>query len=250
MSDGTTLTYRRVEELDGRVAAALLQWGISLADTKHRIGIRTSEWVNGGPALEAAVGASAITQDELGHARSLYAIFKDFPGVPDGVGAENDLQARDMYHCPRLLNEPWPSWLDVITVNVLLDRAAMIAVTAAHNSAYSPLKGRTAKILQEEAFHRIFGDSWLAKLARMGDEMHGRLQTSLNHFGATAVTWFGPDDDPQTALLVDNSILHKTPTQMRQEWWAEIMPLLEKHNLTLSHAEPDWSGWHPAYREA
>ncbi len=244
-----TATYQRVEELDGRAAAALLQWGLSLADTKHRIGIRTSEWVNGGPALEAAVGASAMTQDELGHARSLYAILKDFPGVPPGIGAENDLEARDDYYCPHQLHDPWPSWLDVIAVNVLLDRATTIAVAATRDSAYGPLKGRTAKILQEEEFHRIFGDSWLAKLSRMGPDIRGRLQASLDHFWGTAVAWFGPDDDDTVMALYNQGILNAPPAQMRQSWLDEVTPLLQKHGLTIPPSQLDWAGWQAAYRE-
>jgi phenylacetate-CoA oxygenase PaaI subunit len=235
MSIQTVASYQRVEELEPGVADALLQWGLSLADTKHRLGIRTSEWVNGGPALEAAVGASAMTQDELGHARSLYAILKEFPGAPPGIGAENDLLARHHYFCPPLLNERWPSWVDVIAVNVLLDRATMIAVTAARDSAYLPLKGRTAKILQEEEFHRIFGDSWLGKLARMNEPMRGKLQASLDYFWETAVTWFGPDDDDTALTLYHNAILNATPAQMRQQWLAEVSPLLEKHSLRSNY---------------
>jgi phenylacetate-CoA oxygenase PaaI subunit len=231
----TVVRYQRVEELEAAVADALLQWGLALADTKHRIGIRTSEWVNGGPALEAAVAASAMTQDELGHARSLYAILKEFPGAPPGIGAENDLLARHHYYCPSLLNEPWPSWVDVIAVNVLLDRATMIAVTAARDSAYLPFKGRTAKILQEEEFHRIFGDSWLAKLARMNGPIRGKLQASLDYFWETAVNWFGPDDDDTALMLYHNGILNTTPAQMRQQWLAEVTPLLEKQSLRSNY---------------
>ncbi len=76
------LRFRTVAELAPTTAAGLLKFGMALADTKHRLGQRLSEWVNGAPALEAAVGACAMTQDELGHARSLFAMLRDFPGAP------------------------------------------------------------------------------------------------------------------------------------------------------------------------
>ncbi len=250
MSAGAVMSYQRADELDEAVAAALLRWGLSLADTKHRIGIRTSEWVNGGPALEAAVGASAITQDELGHARSLYAMLKEFPGAPEGIGAENDLEARDDYFCPRLLNEPWPSWLDVIAVNVLLDRATALTIAAARESAFGPLKGRTAKILQEESFHRVFGDSWLGRLARMDQGMHGRMQAALNQFWPTAMTWFGPDEDETANLLLQAGILATGPSALRALWQGEVAPLLERHGYAVPETTLDWSGWHPAYRDS
>jgi 1,2-phenylacetyl-CoA epoxidase catalytic subunit len=243
------VSHQRFEELDREVADALMRWSLSLADTKHRIGIRTSEWVNGGPALEAAVGASAITQDELGHARSLYAMLKEYPGVPAGIGAENDLEARDEYYCPRLLSDSWHSWLDVIAANVLVDRSTNIAIAAARTSSFGPLRGRTAKMLQEEQFHRIFGDSWLAKLARMGDEMQGKLQASLNHFTETAVAWFGPDDDRDGVLLCDAGILNASPPVMRRQWLDDVSPLLKKHSLSVPKTDISWSGWNAAYRD-
>jgi len=242
-------SYQKADELEAGLATALLSWGLCLADTKQRVGLRTSEWVNGGPALEAAVGASAITQDELGHARSLYAMLRDFPGAPESIGAENDLQARDTYYCPRLLNEPWPSWLDVITVNVLVDRAISIAIASAAGSTYGPLKGRIGKILQEEEFHRIFGDSWLAKLSRMNEDLRGKLQHSIKHFWNTALGWFGPDEDTNTLILYDAGILEHRPAELRQQWLEAVIPLLRKHDLTIPTDVVDWSGWDSTFRE-
>ena len=50
-----TRSFRNVSDLDPGLAAALLAWGLALADTKYLLGRRLSEWVNGAPALEAAV---------------------------------------------------------------------------------------------------------------------------------------------------------------------------------------------------
>lgn len=242
-------TYQHVAEVEAATAGALLRWTLSLADTKHRIGLRTSEWVNGGPALEAAVGASAITQDELGHARSLYAMLKEFPDVPAGIGAENDLQARDDYFSPRSLDSSWPSWLDVIAANVLVDRATNIAVAAGRGSSFGPLKGRIAKILQEERFHRVFGDSWLAKLARASEAHHHNLGLSLSRFGEMAFAWLGPDDSQDSHLLSQAGILSLSSQEMRTQWLEEVSPLLEKYEFTPPKTEIDWSGWNSSYRD-
>ena len=59
--------------------AALFAVLSSLADNKQAIGRRYAYWCNGAPALEAAVAAAAMTQDELGHARTLYPLLEDFP---------------------------------------------------------------------------------------------------------------------------------------------------------------------------
>ena len=58
--------------------AALFAVLSSLADNKQAIGRRYAYWCNGAPALEAAVAAAAMTQDEIGHARTLYPLLEDF----------------------------------------------------------------------------------------------------------------------------------------------------------------------------
>src|SRR3972149_1516189 len=56
---------------------------IRLADNKYALGRRFSEWTNGAPTLEAAVAAAAMTQDEVGQARSLYAALQGLPDSPE-----------------------------------------------------------------------------------------------------------------------------------------------------------------------
>lgn len=248
MSTTTSLNFQRVSDLDPAVAEALLQWGLCLADTKHMMGIRISEWINGTPALEAAVGAAGITQDELGHARSLFAELRQFPGAPPAIGAENDLEARDIYFNPRLLDKPWSSWLDVIGANVLLDRALSLVVAATQDSSYAPLRQRAGKILQEEQFHRVYGDSWLARLAAGDGKTRTKLQASLDRFWPTALAWFGPADDPGTKSLYEVGIVTETADTLRQRWLDTVTPLLQKHNLTVPPTELDWSRWDATYR--
>ena len=173
-------SFQTPEEVPAELRTALLHWVLSVADTKHRIGLQFSCWVTGTPALEAAVGSAAITQDELGHARSLYALLKNYPGAPASVGAENDLEARNLYYVPTGLMPSWESWLQVVAINLLLDRALQIAITQMYDSAYQPLASRTAKIVQEEQFHRIFGDSWAERLVQRDDTTKERLQQRID----------------------------------------------------------------------
>jgi 1,2-phenylacetyl-CoA epoxidase catalytic subunit len=249
MMHATKASALRPDDLDGEVRSAVLQWTLSLADCKHKMGIRVSEWVNGGPALEAAVGASAITQDELGHARSLFAFLKGFPEAPKGIGAENDLEARDHYYCPRQLNRAWNSWLDVIAVNVLLDRALNIAVASFADSTFRPLRSRCAKILQEERFHRIFGDSWLARMAAWSEDQKEQMQAALDRHWPVALAWLGPDNDPICETLVTAGVLQQGPEQMRAKWLASVGNLLEKHALEGGPLTADWSNWDPEQRD-
>ena len=73
-----------------KTQAVLLNLLLQLADNKYVLGKRYAEWVNSAPMLEAAVAAAAMTQDELGHARSLYPLFRTFPDAPPVLKKEED----------------------------------------------------------------------------------------------------------------------------------------------------------------
>ena len=65
-----------------KIQTVLLNLLLQLADNKYVLGRRYAEWANSAPLLEAAVAAAAMTQDELGHARSIYPLFRTFPEAP------------------------------------------------------------------------------------------------------------------------------------------------------------------------
>jgi 1,2-phenylacetyl-CoA epoxidase catalytic subunit len=139
--------------------------------------------------------------------------------------------------------------LDVIAANVLLDRALQLAVASTRTSRYGPLQTRSAKVLQEESYHRIFGDSWLARIAARQDKVTGKLQDALDKFWGTAVAWIGPNDDPITNQLVAADILNSTSAELRQRWLDDVTALLEQHGFTVPDGMPDWAQWHSEHRD-
>lgn len=246
MSDRPVPLLRAVDDLDPDTASALLQFGLALADTKHRMGRRLSEWVNGAPALEASVGAAAMTQDELGHARSLYVILRDLPGAPPELGWDTDLDRAEFFN-PTLLDVPYPSWFDVIAALVLLDQSLTVVIEATRESAFVPLQQRAGKILQEESFHRIFGESWLARLAGK-DDTRQRMQSALERIRPVAFHWFGPPDDAAVVALVGAGILSAGPDALRSAWLGRVRPAVEKNGLRLPDA-PVAGMWDAARRQ-
>jgi phenylacetate-CoA oxygenase PaaI subunit len=241
-------SFHNVSDLDPAISTALLQWGLALADTKYLLGRRLSEWVNGAPTLEAAVGAAAMTQDELGHARSLYSMLSEFPGAPEQLGSETDLQRSD-YYSPAGLAAPWSSWADVVATNILFDRALNMVFKAVYGSQFGPLNQRAAKILQEERFHRTYGDSWLARLSKNNQQRREQLDKSLARAWALADAWIGPPDDPTTRPLVKANILTVSPGALREQWLGQVMPLMEKHGFGTNFPQPDWKHWDSERRE-
>jgi len=245
----TRKKYGDKESLPPEAVDALLRWTLSLADTKHRIGIQLSHWVTGTPALEAAVSAAAITQDELGHARALFSLLRTFPDAPEGMGAENDLQARQIYYSPNALEPRWESWLQVVAINVVLDRALHLAIDSFQESSYAPLASCAGKIMQEERFHRIFGDTWLTRLGQK-KATQAQLQTQINWAFGITDEWIGPNDDPVSAVLQEVAILRSSRAELRASWLGELDPLLAAAGLARPTCRTEWNMWRPAYRDS
>src|SRR6266567_4214478 len=147
--------------------AALFAILSSLADNKLAIGRRYAYWSNGAPALEAAVAAAAMTQDEIGHARTLYPLLEDFVQA-EADPAEIEPTTRTLRYSLAALDNDFQGWSDFVATNFLLDNALTTFFEAAQNSSYEPLRQRARKIvptlshldIAEPAFFNAVTKEW------------------------------------------------------------------------------------------
>src|SRR5437763_13706739 len=93
--------------------AALFAVLSSLADNKQAIGRRYAFWSNGAPALEGAVAAAGMTQDELGHARTLYPLLENFTQGATDPGQLEPMTRTLHYHLASPAHEfqGWPDFV-------------------------------------------------------------------------------------------------------------------------------------------
>lgn len=204
----------------------------SLADNKQAIGRRYAYWCNGAPALEAAVAAAAMTQDELGHARTLYPLLDDF------VQAEVDPrqvepETRTLHYSLAFLDQDFQGWTDFVATNFLLDIALTTLFEAAQNSNYEPLRHRARKIIQEERIHQMHAEGWVRRLARAGGAVRAALVHSLERLWNETLCWFGPNDDPTMHQLYQEGIIDATPDELRSRYLGKIMPTLNSVGLDM-----------------
>ncbi len=134
-----------------------------LADNKHQLGLRYAEWATGAPTLEAATAAAAMAQAELGHARALLPLLREFPALSQTM-TEN----RPPERYARLLDTPFASWAEFVAANALFDAALTTIVAALVDSSHAPLRGRARKIIKEERYHAAHGVGWLRRLGQAG----------------------------------------------------------------------------------
>ena len=234
--------------------AALFAALSSLADNKQIIGWRYAYWSNGAPTLEAAVAAAAMTQDELGHARTLYPLLEQFAqGQADP--RQTDPMTRTLRYHLAALDHDFVGWSEFVAANFLLDSALTTFYTAAQDSRYEPLAARARKVIQEERIHFMHADGWVRKLAHTGGAVRANLVEALTRLWDETLCWFGPDDDPTMRGLAQDGVIDATPEQLRSRYLAAIMPTLQSCAIAMpvvydeatglwSAAQPlPWARW-------
>jgi phenylacetate-CoA oxygenase PaaI subunit len=210
--------------------AALFAILSSLADNKQAIGRRYAFWCNGAPALEAAVAAAAMTQDELGHARTLYPLLEDF------MQAEADLSqiepmTRSLHYHLAALDADFAGWSDFVATNFLIDSALTTFFEAAQNSSYEPLRQRARKIVQEERIHAVHGEGWVRRLTKAGGAVRAAIETALHRIWDETLCWFGPPNDATMQSLYNEGIIDAQPDELRSRYLQKVMPTL--NNLEI-----------------
>jgi phenylacetate-CoA oxygenase PaaI subunit len=208
-----------------------------LADNKYWIGRRYAEWCTSAPTLESAVAASAMAQDEIGHARSYYPLFRRF------TGEEVEPEGRKAFHSMSSLDAPFEGWTDFVAVNFLVDTAVTVVHEAAFDSSYVDLRNRARRIAGEEQIHWLHGRGWVKRLAGESPGTKQRLEASLGKHRREALMWFGRPDGLDGRRLVDAGILARLPDQLRDDFRKRIDPVVEAAGIAWPAEDLPWDRW-------
>jgi len=146
-----------------------------LAGAKHTLGYRLAFAGLCAPALEAAVATVAVAQEELGHARLLYA---SEVRVRGGAGDEDGLDVPTTPPDPALVPE-LDGWPDVLATLVTLDTAVLLWLQALAGGRHAWLRTRAERMLGEETFHRDYVRGWLA-VTRQHPRLRTRVEAAID----------------------------------------------------------------------
>lgn len=210
------------EKLDPEVRDALRREILFLADSKRVLGIRYSDWLLGAPSIETAIAASAMAQDEWGHARLLYAMLKDFGLDPEEVEHE---RAASEYCCLGCLDRPFENWAEYVAAVVLVDGGLALLLEALSTSPYEPCRTRIPKMLSEEEFHGDMGRAWFRRIAGGREEGREKLREASGGFLASTLSCLAPDDGV-FETLVAAGFLPRAST-LRGDYGSRMAPLLD-----------------------
>ena len=240
-----------------KTQGVLLNLLLQLADNKYMLGKRYGEWVNSAPMLEAAVAAASMTQDELGHARSIYPLFRTFPDAPPVLKKEED--RADLVNIA-FLDHSFKSWIDFVVTAFLFDQALSVVFEAARDSIFEPLKQRAAKILQEERFHALYGATWIRSLSKEGSQARAELVATMQRIWPEVICWLGQPGEKYQQYALEEGLLSDDVDTMRQKFLRRVGPLLQemKYDLPIAYeaaskrwtlrGELPWNRWDPKTR--
>jgi phenylacetate-CoA oxygenase PaaI subunit len=231
----TTETQRALRVTDPTLLALLQR----LADNKYWLGRRYAEWCTSAPTLESAVAAAAMSQDEIGHARSHYPLFRQFLG--------HDIEPEDIdeFHSLAALDQPFGSWVDFVAANFLIDTALSTVYESAFDSSYDDLRNRARRILGEEHIHWLHGLGWVRRLAKESPGTKQALDDGLGRLWTETVMWFGAPEDVSVAELVSRAVLSASPSELRDRFIDRVWPHLDGWTTTIEkdvHRLP-WTRW-------
>jgi phenylacetate-CoA oxygenase PaaI subunit len=199
----------------------------NLADNKRALGRRFSEWANSAPALEAAIAAAAMTKEETGHARSLYACLHD---QPDSAEAYLEEKQRPVGATVSVLRQSFQGWPEFVAASVIFDRAMAWVCKAAEESNHEPLRHRATKIVQEERYHRMYGQGWLKRLSAANPHTLARSQAAVDRFWEPVDDWL---KDLYGSELATKGYLAEDSEAVRAHWRQEAESLLQDCGLEI-----------------
>jgi 1,2-phenylacetyl-CoA epoxidase catalytic subunit len=237
--------------------AALVNLIAVLGDNEYFLGRRVSEWADAGPLLESTAACAAITQDKLGHSRAIYPLLEElpWPKAPTGLQGEVDRARR---YSVGFLDEPLPSWSNVVAALALVGPAVNIVLESVEHSRYEALARRAHRILDEEKLTSAYAESLVRQISY---EKRGRklLQERVDELLPEMLCWFGPDGEPGIEALRAEDLASMGNEQMRQRYLDRVVPLLQGCGIEVTaernetddaweYGELPWNQWNQLQR--
>ncbi len=172
----------------------VVAFALALADDELVIGHRHSEWLGLSPFLEEDLATASIAQDEMGHARAIYAVLWPDRSNRDALVT---LRPPGEWRCCALVEadaRPWERHLVRHLVYDIVEGHRWSALATRDPDAFGALAARAA---QEEGWHRRHATGLTGRLAvdhsprlqaqlddlwpMVGDLVSGMTESERNH---------------------------------------------------------------------
>ena len=214
------------------VAQALREYVLAVADDELILGHRHSEWTGLGPDIESDVALSSIAQEEMGHARLFYQQLLALSGqYEDHLDAAVFDRPPEAFRNVVLLERPNGDWGFTILRLVLYELADAVRLEVLSRSPLETLPALARTLQREEKYHRMYGETWLDRLARATPDSHAHVQAALDAVWPEALGLFEPT--PGEADLLGAGLLAESSARQQQRWRERVVELCGGLDLRL-----------------
>lgn len=242
---------------DDEALAALVNLIAVLGDNEYFLGRRVSEWADAGPLLESTAACAAITQDKLGHSRVLYPLLEElpWPNPPTSLQGEQDRRRR---YSVSFLDEPFPSWSNVVAALALVGPAVNVVLESVATSKYENLAKRAQRILDEERLTSAYAEGLVRQIA-YNERGRKLLQERVDELFAEILCWFGPEGEEGIVVLKREGLVSMSNEEMRQTYLNRVVPLLKEAGVEVpvewnereqrwEYGDLPWNEWNQLQR--
>ena len=205
---------------------------LAFADDEICMGHWYATWIGLAPFLEEDLASTSIGQDELGHARALYALID--PGLgTDDVELDALVYGRppDAYRCAWLVEDPCPAWEELFVRHLLYDEAEAVRWQSLRTSSLPGLASLAERALVEEAYHSRHARSLFGRLARGGVDARARLAAAFERLLPLAIDLFEPTEQEPAALAA--GVMRSSSAEQAATWRTELDGLTRAVGIVL-----------------
>lgn len=221
---------------------------VAMSDTKLLLGYHFGEWTFGPPAIEAAIAACSMAQEEFGHTRLLNRILdREFDIAIDPL---NDTRPPEAFGSIAFVDRPFESWSELVIANAIVDQAISLELSAFVDASFEPLARVVSKMLLEEKFHHDHADGWVRLIENRGGPDRDHLRDCAARAIRDVAAFFGPVDDD--AELVAEGLKRESNVELRQRLISRLAERFDDPSgIGLAEADGvwdlsdpiDWSQW-------
>jgi len=125
------------------------------------------------------------------------------------------------------------TWEDFAVFGFLVDRVGKYQLDEFLGCSYLPLDRAVRTMLPEEAGHIEFGTVATYEMAMKGGEAKERAQKAVNYWYVKSLDMFGNSGSYRSERFREWGIKRRSNAQAREEYTAEVNPLIEKAGLQI-----------------
>jgi len=211
-------------------------------------------WIMKAISTKEMLTVSAITHDEVRHARVMYQLLEE-------LGVDIESRVKQFDYTLRVGDEielgttrpatdqrvnifyyPIPTWYDFIMFNVLQDRGAGHQLQDATESSYGPWRAVMEGIMKEEEMHIAHGDYWLKRLGR--DPKHKEAtQEALDRWFPRVMNVFGKPNSSRSIIYRKYGLKKRDNHEVRMTFAEEVFGVVDEASLRrpVWEAPADWA---------